>query len=242
MARQDYDFRPNPGRSIRVFSELNDEIVSNVVTQIIELRKSASEPITIYINSPGGSVRGLEIIWGCLKAADADEKVARIITVAIGDAGSAAANLLGLGDYAIAYPYSVIHFHGVRRTEVEVTKEDAQWLADYLASRNRQIALALADMMLPRMVHRYSRVQDGFGAIRKENPSQEISDLQCFLTAIASRVSTQANKILNQSHDRLRSALALSEVTIEKIPLDGKKPIAHLVLLASSRLMGFFLL
>ena len=79
--------------------------------------------------------------------------------------------------------------------------------------------------MLPRMVHRYSRVQDGFGAIRKENPSQEISDLQCFLTAIASRVSTQANKILNQSHDRLRSALALSEVTIEKIPLDGKKPI-----------------
>jgi len=46
-------------------------------------------------------------------------KKPRIITVAIGDAKSAAANLLALGDYAVAYPRSSIHFHGLRYPRLE---------------------------------------------------------------------------------------------------------------------------
>lgn len=70
---------------------------------------NSKEPITIFINSNGGSVYGLNMLWGILQKAPC-----KIKTVALGYAMSAGADLLLMGDERMAYPNTTIMFHGIQ--------------------------------------------------------------------------------------------------------------------------------
>ena len=158
MPTPDPDYRPDPTRAVNVFREFDQELAEKALLTIASFRNASSLPITVYINSPGGSIRVLENIECALRCADQDKRVCRVITVAIGDAGSAAASLLSLGDYAVAYKKSRIHYHGARFSEVDVTMEDASSVASRLLSLNRRIAHNLAERCVDRLTQRFVRL------------------------------------------------------------------------------------
>ena len=100
--KPDIDYRLNPARSIQVNGVIDDQLISKLAPEILALRRGNLEPITVYINSPGGMVRSMETLLALLQTRDQDGNAPRILTVVFGIAGSAAATLLGLGDYAVA--------------------------------------------------------------------------------------------------------------------------------------------
>jgi ATP-dependent Clp protease protease subunit len=144
-------YHPSFDRSVKVIGEFNDNLAANVLPEILRFRLESNDPITVFIHSPGGQVNTLEGIDRALQTAHYGVAAPRIITVAVGDVSSAAANLLALGDYAIVYPRAEILFHGVRVGEVQVTSEGAQNMAGRLARLNRKISQRIRINLLPRL-------------------------------------------------------------------------------------------
>lgn len=114
MIAADPNFRPNPERSIFVHGEIGQDTTQKLTPSIISLQHKCSEPITVFIDSPGGSVHSMFALLRLLKTKNQDGASCRIITVATGQAASAAADLLSAGDYSLAYQGSAILYHGVR--------------------------------------------------------------------------------------------------------------------------------
>src|SRR4051812_25661375 len=91
-------------------------MMDRLTPRIIGLQASSRGPITVYIDSRGGSVATAEAILRLLGESDQDiNPPCWIITVAIGRAASAAADLLSSGNCALALPESTIFYHGVRQ-------------------------------------------------------------------------------------------------------------------------------
>ena len=146
-------YRENPERCLYIQGEITSELVDKLLPQIQNLRLSSSEPITVYLHSGGGSVLYADMIYDLLTAPNQDNKRCRIITVAPATTGSSATDLLTRGDYAMAYPQAVLHFHGVsRHLDTRVNKEAAEDLAEKLARHNEEYALQLARKVMPRLI------------------------------------------------------------------------------------------
>ena len=111
----DKDYRENFARSLFLTGKITQETAHALSPRIKELRAASGDPITLYIDSTGGSSAVAEGIRFLIKAPDQDGRRCRIITVVIGTAASAAADLLALGDYAIAEPQADILYHGSRQ-------------------------------------------------------------------------------------------------------------------------------
>lgn len=142
--KRDANFRENPNRAIYVFGEINQELVQKLTPEIIKLRHfDGTQPITVYIDSPGGAIPSYEHLEGLLFKPDQDGNRPRIITVATSTAASAAARLLVRGDYSMAYPNATIHCHGARfgwDGKYPVTKEKAESMSESLAAFNAEMA------------------------------------------------------------------------------------------------------
>jgi ATP-dependent Clp protease protease subunit len=93
-------------RTILLNSDIDKSIIERLVLPLTTLSEKNSEPIKILINSNGGSVEDGQA------AVDAiiSSKVT-VITVAMGKAMSAAADIFLSGDYRVVYPNSLIMFH-----------------------------------------------------------------------------------------------------------------------------------
>jgi ATP-dependent protease ClpP protease subunit len=214
VATIDPRFRANVNRSIRVVGDFTDEMVSTLTGEILRLRADDnSAPITVFINSNGGAMRCLDYIYGLLSSKAATGKRPRIITVAVGNARSAAANLLALGDYAIAYPKAAIHFHGVRYGEVEdVTMETASSMAAQLESKNRATASLLARAGTIRLAFHYARLKNEFPKVRTDPNKETLSDIECFAILLKGRLSPNGDRIVDKALERWQSLAALSEI------------------------------
>ena len=81
----DTNFRADPNRSICVFGELTDELVSKLAPEILDLRSLGEAPITVFINSNGGGIRCIEYLRDLLCSGTASGRRPRIITVAVGN-------------------------------------------------------------------------------------------------------------------------------------------------------------
>lgn len=79
-------------RIIFIFGEINDDMAANVITQLLYLDSISSEDITIYINSPGGSVSAGLAIIDTMKYINSD-----VSTLCIGLAASMASLILSSG-------------------------------------------------------------------------------------------------------------------------------------------------
>lgn len=197
VAKGSYRYRPDPKRGIFVTEELTDEFLGRLSVQILGLRAKSTKPITVFINSPGGDLRVLEVILGLLESKDQDGKSPRVITVAVGNADSAAATLLALGRYAIAYRHSTMHFHGSRFPVVrDLTAERASTTAANLLTYNRRTALNLAKRVMSRLVLKYIRLS---AEAPDEFNDPDASTAIMFADALKRRVSVAGDRVIDKA-------------------------------------------
>src|SRR5688500_5078364 len=101
----------NWDRAIHIDEVINEQLVRKLTPVILKLRQESNEPITVAINSPGGSLASLDTILGLLQGPTQFSNTCSIITVVTNKAYSAAANLLALGSYSLALQHSNVLFH-----------------------------------------------------------------------------------------------------------------------------------
>ena len=155
MPAPNNDYRENPARAIYILGKITQQMVHDLTPKINDLRAASTDPITVYIDSPGGHISFAETIRCLIKSPNQDGKKCRLITVVTGTAASAAADFLALGDYAIAHPHAEVVYHGSRQSlDLELTYEWASWLAANLQETNERVALRLARCSFPRLFWR----------------------------------------------------------------------------------------
>ncbi|RSL18710.1 ClpP protease-like protein [Edaphobacter aggregans] len=187
MATKIAAYRENPNRAIFITGEINQAMVDRLTPQIIQLQRADNEPITVYIDSPGGSTYHAGLLLQLLKNRDQDGLSVRIITVVTGLAASAAADILAAGDYAIAYRHAIIHFHGVRTSRGDaITHESASSLAEALRQTNESYALELAQEVLGRFMFIYMQLSSEFESVREEKHAA--SDVECLAESITAKL------------------------------------------------------
>jgi len=91
----------DPARTVYVHGKFNSRMVGKVGMEIRCLQVASTQPITLFIDSPGGETKALDQIYQILQMKSGGKRWA-FVTVAGNQAGSAAAILLALGDYSIA--------------------------------------------------------------------------------------------------------------------------------------------
>ncbi len=184
------EFRENSARCIYVTGEIDQETVNRLTPQIHELRRINLDPITVFIDSVGGSIRHANILHGLLKMPDQDGRTCKIVTVVTGNAFSAAADLLARGDYAIAYPHAQIHYHGTRQAApFDLTTQGASSLAGDLREMNEEFAIRLADHAFPRYFLNFIQLRENFDSIRKTFPEKNLTEVQCLTRALFGKLS-----------------------------------------------------
>ena len=93
-------------RIILYNDEINKSVIERIVLPIASLSKKSAKPITLLINSPGGSVEDGQIVVDSILTSRAP-----IITVAMGKAMSAAFDIFISGTRRIVYPNTVLMCH-----------------------------------------------------------------------------------------------------------------------------------
>jgi ATP-dependent protease ClpP protease subunit len=158
--RRDLKYRPNHNRSVSISGIIDDTLVSSLLPEIVKLQDESRQPITVYIDSPGGDTESARLLLDALRASDQDRsEPCRLITVALGEASSAASDILTAGDYALAYPFSSILCHGTRiRPSSSFTKAEAAGYAKYMAGQDEGFALTLARNCIDRFMFRTAQI------------------------------------------------------------------------------------
>jgi ATP-dependent protease ClpP protease subunit len=166
---QQLQYALNWNRSIHINQKIDDELVKSLTPAILNLKQESGKPITVGIDSFGGSIASLEALIGLLKAPDQDGNRCEIYTAVTNRAYSAAANMLALGDYAVAFPHAQILYHDLRYTGLDdVTPSKAARTAQQLEEDNDRFALKLAHHVARRFVWTYIDSRDSFDRIRKK--------------------------------------------------------------------------
>lgn len=139
----------------------------------------------------------------------------RLITVATSVAASAAAMLLCYGGYVIAYPGSLIHFHGVRTYRQDaITKEDADHVAKDLKASNDSAAVSLAKTRSKSFFFRFVTLRCEFAEYRKKNP-KAISEKDCFVGVVSERLSPWGLVVLQRAESRNKRYSKLSSLLLK---------------------------
>lgn len=131
-----YDFEKN--RFIYINGEVNDLMAMSVTSQLRYLDAKSDDPITVFINSPGGSVTAGLAIYDCMKHGIHCD----VITVATGMAASMGAFLLAAGTTGRRYatPNAEIMIHqplgGVQgqATDISLVANHIQYMKKKLAA------------------------------------------------------------------------------------------------------------
>lgn len=246
-------------RALHIESTIDEELVRRLTPQILSLRQESTAPITIGINSPGGSLAALDILLGLLTGPDQDGNVGRIITVATHRAYSSAANLLAFGTYAVALRHAQVLYHDVRFGGMEdVTPEKARDAAKSLQDANDAFALRLAHRVIRRLIWIYIDLQSGFAEMRAKYPDVYSSfvalsttyakpidgyqgiDLASFATSLWAKLSPQNDALIKNVMQRLQRWIGLTAIARQaptyrakgsRIPglLDGTKHVHKLL-------------
>ncbi len=176
-------YRENPARSIHVLGLITPELMTRLMPDITRLRATPGTPVTVYIDSPGGSTYVMDALVALLRTPDHDGRECPLTTVVTHRAASAAADLLISGDYAIAFPDAIVHYHGTRSSADGVTVEDAHQMAGNLQSANERFALRLAQRIVSRLlflltIHRHEIDADP-REVNLSSPAAVLTELMC---------------------------------------------------------------
>lgn len=231
----DADFTPNPARAISVKGRLDETLLESLRPKILELTDRSRDPITLYIDSAGGSREvGEEILKLLRRTTPDDPRVSRIITVAWPKAASAAANLLSAGDWAIAFPESRLLYHGARWPLKELTGEWAR-IARGLPTLHEIAASSLARTCYRRFLFVVSAYRSLFPEHRADKGNPDLTDLECFQAILREKLSPAGQTIVDLAiplwHDynglfvqfrkRLRRGRAVTRAYLQKLMLNA---------------------
>lgn len=102
------DTRHLMNRRIFIHGEINEESANDFLSQMLYLEQESEDPITIYINSPGGSVNAGLVIYDCIQASNPE-----INLICAGTAASMAAIIFAGGQKGHRYilPHSKVMIH-----------------------------------------------------------------------------------------------------------------------------------
>ena len=94
-------------RIVLLTGEINDDMASSVISQLIYLDNAGTDPISLYINSPGGSVSAGLAIYDVIRNLNSE-----VNTICLGKAASMAAVILsgGTGKRQLL-PHSEVMIH-----------------------------------------------------------------------------------------------------------------------------------
>ncbi|MDR0533287.1 MAG: ATP-dependent Clp protease proteolytic subunit [Verrucomicrobiales bacterium] len=200
----------NLQRAVYVNMAIDEPLTARLTPEILRLRAESSEPITLFIDSLGGSTDSLSYLLDILRATIAGQQRCPIITQVIGHASSAAAVLLVNGDYAIAYPHATIHFHGVRVSEAQnLTVEEANRFAAQLERINKENAYDLSQRFVRRILRLYAEFLHGHERPEDDFPSAVAEIDFFFSTYLADKVSPMARQILTDAALQARDSTKL---------------------------------
>jgi len=176
------------------------------------------------------------MLQGLLQARQQDQFPIRLITVTTATAASAAADLLISGDYALAYPHSIIHCHGIRMGQDEITHEGAVDIARYLSSRNESFALRHAFRCISRFCFRFFRIRPDFPEILANDAN--LTDVACFVRALQDHLAPDLQRLLDEA---LRLSLESDELAdyLASRPSRNTKTRAEFEALVFKRIIDF---
>lgn len=200
------EFRENPDRCVYVTGTIGQELVDHLTPTINKFRLASPAPITVYIDSLGGLIVYARLLMNLLRAPTQDGIKCKVVTVATGVAASAAADLLVMGDYAIAYPHARVWFHGTRQQAGQpVTTEVATSLAESLRQTNEGFAFDLANAAWQRFFFRYLQVHPFFEQMRTTLKAPSWTDVECLAYSLTFRLATEFNIPISaiEKHGRL---------------------------------------
>lgn len=225
------DLTVNWNRAIFIDEPFNDQLVRRLTPSILKLRQESSDPITVAIDSAGGSLSSLDTLLGLLTGPTQDGVRGSIVTVATNRAYSAAATFLAFGDYSVALSHSRILFHDVRFGEIEdVTPAKARDIAKSLQDQNDRFALRLANQIIRRLVWVFIDQRAEFLEARKAFPrtigkyksqlgkfampvaGQHFVDIASFATTLFSKLSKDNEALIDGVMERLGKWVILTGV------------------------------
>ena len=94
---------------------INKSVIERVVLPLITLANKNTKPIRLLINSPGGSVEDGQMVVDAIISSRAP-----VVTIALGQAMSAAFDIFIAGDKRIVYPNTILMMHsGSSRFETQ---------------------------------------------------------------------------------------------------------------------------
>lgn len=218
-------------RSILIDSDIDDDLVRRLTPTILRLRQNSADPITVGIDSQGGSIASLDVLLALLTGPMQDDTPGKIITVATHRAYSSAANFLAFGNYAIGLSHSEILYHDVRYGGMrDVTPEKARDAARSLQDANDTFALRLAHKIIPRLVWGYIDLSSGFESVQQRFPAThkkysklfsayappidgfECIDLASFATSLWCNLSTRNDQLIQNVMNRLSQWIHLTKL------------------------------
>jgi len=102
------DTRHLMNRRIFINGEISEESANDFLSQMLYLEQESNDPITIYINSPGGSVNAGLVIYDCIQSSALEINI-----ICAGMAASMAAIILAGGQQGKRYilPHSKVMIH-----------------------------------------------------------------------------------------------------------------------------------
>lgn len=210
-------FRPNPARAVHVQGQIDQQLVQRLTPRIVLLQSQNRQPISVYIDSPGGNVASMEALLKLLTASDQDLSPAcRLITVVTSRAASAAADLLSSGDYALAFPQSSVLYHGIRTShDRPLTAETTSLLGHTLRMANDWYAMELARKVEFRFMFRFISMKDQYPGVR-DSQNNPMTDLECFLELVSNLLSSGAKNVLKHARERYGRYDALLNSVLKK--------------------------
>jgi ATP-dependent protease ClpP protease subunit len=200
--------RENADRGIFLTTEINWQTYESLIPQIIQLRLKSTDPICLFINSPGGRTDAAEELIRQIRTPNQDGKRCLLTTVNIGTAASAAADLLAAGDYALAYANSFVLCHGTRHTRPQITLEDVPRVAENLKADNERFALRMAGAMFRRLVF-LAAIMPGDGENQKNLIKSVTTDPVSLLGKIRSNLDPDNQKLVDLALKRQGKIQAL---------------------------------
>ena len=128
-------------RKIQCVSEIDEDSVNSMILQLLYLEKQDPEAkITIYINSPGGSVIDGLALFDVLRGIRCPTE-----TICMGMAASMAAVIFAAGDTRKMFPHSKVMIHDPRITKTGGTALDLQTISENLMKTRSIMAEILAE-------------------------------------------------------------------------------------------------
>ena len=102
------DTRHLMNRRIFINGEINEESANDFLSQMLYLEQESDDPITIYINSPGGSVNAGLVIYDCIQGCSREVNL-----ICAGTTASMAAIIFAGGEKGHRYilPHSKVMIH-----------------------------------------------------------------------------------------------------------------------------------